>query len=386
MGKIPAFKEVFGSQIEKLEFEYRFFLEHLEKGFREDLCGWDWKKKFIRSKKLRKHRVSRRASGPRMAASGDIKGATWVYVRARPRVFERSPITIRNIDGEDVFLTAGPDTGTQVVTVGTPELFGAEQEIGAESERHNGARLSGAASGSSYLVGWSWGVASHDGLDRRSSLRFRFLVVAGAAALLFFGVLHFRTRRSMSSRSSRRRGSRSRRRARALRERGGGAGHRPAGAGAQRDARPRRDALQVGAAAVVDRADLQARDRPPARARQLVQERIADRDAAAADLGGAAGHDPAGVGDEPRHEDRAVVRRRCPLIDMSMIAYWTIRARLLRVPGVANVADLGRAAAACRRCRSIPSGCRRTTSRSTRSWRPPPTRWTSGCCSSRTGR
>ena len=34
------------------------------------------------------------------------------------------------------------------------------------------------------------------------------------------------------------------------------------------------------------------------------------------------------------------------MIDMSMIAYWKIRARLLRVPGVANVADLGRAAAA----------------------------------------
>jgi hypothetical protein len=61
----------------------------------------------------------------------DSNGAAWVYVRARPRAFERSPITIRNIDGEDVFLSAGPDTGTQVVTVGTAELFGAEQEIGA---------------------------------------------------------------------------------------------------------------------------------------------------------------------------------------------------------------------------------------------------------------
>jgi hypothetical protein len=61
----------------------------------------------------------------------DSKGAAWVYVRPRPRAFERSPITIRNIDGEDVFLSAGPDTGTQVVTVGTAELFGAEQEIGA---------------------------------------------------------------------------------------------------------------------------------------------------------------------------------------------------------------------------------------------------------------
>ena len=30
-----------------------------------------------------------------------------------------------------------------------------------------------------------------------------------------------------------------------------------------------------------------------------------------------------------------------PLIEMSMIAYWKIRARLLRVPGVANVAIWG---------------------------------------------
>ena len=29
------------------------------------------------------------------------------------------------------------------------------------------------------------------------------------------------------------------------------------------------------------------------------------------------------------------------LEDLSMTAYWKIRARLLRVPGVANVADLG---------------------------------------------
>ena len=30
------------------------------------------------------------------------------------------------------------------------------------------------------------------------------------------------------------------------------------------------------------------------------------------------------------------------LVDMSMISYWTIRSRLLGIPGVANVANLGR--------------------------------------------
>ena len=40
---------------------------------------------------------------------------------------------------------------------------------------------------------------------------------------------------------------------------------------------------------------------------------------------------------------------------MSMTAYWNIRARLLRVPGVANVAIWGERIEGCTRCRSSPS-------------------------------
>jgi hypothetical protein len=68
---------------------------------------------------------------PYAAVVYDPNGSTWVYIRPKPRSFQRYPVTIRNIDGEDAFLSAGPDTGTPVVTVGTPELYGAEQEIGA---------------------------------------------------------------------------------------------------------------------------------------------------------------------------------------------------------------------------------------------------------------
>ena len=50
------------------------------------------------------------------------------------------------------------------------------------------------------------------------------------------------------------------------------------------------------------------------------------------------------------------------LIEMSMMAYWTIRARLLRVPGVANVAHLGRAAADDDGAGRAGRRCRRTTS------------------------
>ena len=60
----------------------------------------------------------------------DGHGDAWVYVTSGPHAFERAPITIRDVAGESVFLTAGPDTGTHVVTIGASELFGAEQGVG----------------------------------------------------------------------------------------------------------------------------------------------------------------------------------------------------------------------------------------------------------------
>jgi hypothetical protein len=66
LGKKTDFKDVFGPQMQELEFEYSFFLEHLEKGFREDLCGWDWKRKFFAVK------------GPELVAASDIHaGRGW---------------------------------------------------------------------------------------------------------------------------------------------------------------------------------------------------------------------------------------------------------------------------------------------------------------------
>jgi len=44
-GKDTGFRQVFSTHIHELEFEYQFFLRHLEAGYRVDLCAWDWKKK-----------------------------------------------------------------------------------------------------------------------------------------------------------------------------------------------------------------------------------------------------------------------------------------------------------------------------------------------------
>jgi hypothetical protein len=41
------FWSVYGEQATEIAFEYKFFLEHIEPGYRVDLCSWDWKAKFI---------------------------------------------------------------------------------------------------------------------------------------------------------------------------------------------------------------------------------------------------------------------------------------------------------------------------------------------------
>jgi hypothetical protein len=60
----------------------------------------------------------------------DAEGKTWVYTSPEPLVFVRAPIEVDRVEGRKVFLSDGPATGTEVVSVGTAELFGAEFEVG----------------------------------------------------------------------------------------------------------------------------------------------------------------------------------------------------------------------------------------------------------------
>lgn len=39
------FWQVYGGQSAEIAFEYQFFLQHIESGYRVDLCSWDWKSK-----------------------------------------------------------------------------------------------------------------------------------------------------------------------------------------------------------------------------------------------------------------------------------------------------------------------------------------------------
>jgi len=67
---------------------------------------------------------------PYSALVYDPNGGTWVYTSPKELTFVRTPVGVASISGNDVLLTLGPDAGTQVVTVGTAELYGTENEIG----------------------------------------------------------------------------------------------------------------------------------------------------------------------------------------------------------------------------------------------------------------
>ena len=56
----------------------------------------------------------------------DATGKTWVYTNPESRTYIRAAVTVDRIAGNDVLLRSGPPAGTDVVTVGAAELFGAE--------------------------------------------------------------------------------------------------------------------------------------------------------------------------------------------------------------------------------------------------------------------
>ncbi len=67
---------------------------------------------------------------PYAAIVYDAEGKTWTYITSAPLVYERAEITVDQIDGDVATISAGPPAGTQVVTTGAAELYGAEIGVG----------------------------------------------------------------------------------------------------------------------------------------------------------------------------------------------------------------------------------------------------------------
>ena len=59
----------------------------------------------------------------------DAEGKTYAYTAPEPLTFVRQEIEIDRIDGNSVVLSDGPSAGTNVVSVGTAEVYGTEFEM-----------------------------------------------------------------------------------------------------------------------------------------------------------------------------------------------------------------------------------------------------------------
>lgn len=74
--------------------------------------------------------AAERTSVPYAALIYDPQGETWVYTNPERMVFVRAQVEVDRIEGQLAFLSAGPASGTDVVTVGGAELYGTEFEVG----------------------------------------------------------------------------------------------------------------------------------------------------------------------------------------------------------------------------------------------------------------
>jgi hypothetical protein len=82
--------------------------------------------------RLQTARVGRHGAGlvvPYASLVYDEEGKTLVFTSPKRLSFLRAAVKVERIKGDRVLLSKGPPAGTAVVTVGTAEVYGAEQEI-----------------------------------------------------------------------------------------------------------------------------------------------------------------------------------------------------------------------------------------------------------------
>lgn len=59
-------------------------------------------------------------------------GSSWAFVETKERTYQRAPLTIAGISGDQVTVSSGPPAGTPVVSQGAAELVGVETGIDGE--------------------------------------------------------------------------------------------------------------------------------------------------------------------------------------------------------------------------------------------------------------
>ncbi|MBW3597167.1 MAG: hypothetical protein KY475_07815 [Planctomycetes bacterium] len=82
LGRDDSFERMFASMSPELEFEYRLFLEHVDVGYRADLCAWDWRTRF--------RSLERSGASPRPVAAARGFQASGVNVAKHARYAYRA--------------------------------------------------------------------------------------------------------------------------------------------------------------------------------------------------------------------------------------------------------------------------------------------------------
>jgi hypothetical protein len=80
--------------------------------------------------------ISEESSGRKVAPFSsiiyDLDGDAWVYTVTAPLTYVREPVVVEQVMQNYAYLKEGPPSGTQVVTVGVPELYGTEVGVNGE--------------------------------------------------------------------------------------------------------------------------------------------------------------------------------------------------------------------------------------------------------------
>jgi hypothetical protein len=63
---------------------------------------------------------------PESAVWVDVNGDEWVYTNPETLVFVRAQVVVERYDAGSAFLSDGPSPGTEVASIGVPQLIGSE--------------------------------------------------------------------------------------------------------------------------------------------------------------------------------------------------------------------------------------------------------------------
>jgi hypothetical protein len=108
-GKDISLEQACGARARELWFEYRFFLQHIDRGYRVDLGAWDWDRKFAGSRSVR-------------SVTANVKaGRGW----------------------QPTGLTVGAETPYRYVATGNWRIADHAREVGANGDEHGRGRLVG---------------------------------------------------------------------------------------------------------------------------------------------------------------------------------------------------------------------------------------------------